>query len=541
VGQLRQMRLCAKLSAEELKHLAGYVGLAHYPAGEILYRQGEMDPTLYILYEGEAVIRTRDEEGKRRPSGYLTPGNAVGETSLFLQVPRDATVEVVVDSNWFYLTRQDLEQFQAQHPGVQKKWTLKEDVRTRRELQRFPWMDPDEQFVLRDRRHWFFLAVRLILPSLLMVGALVVFLSHLVDIFALILLAIALLWTLWSVTDWANDYYIVTTKRVAHREKVFMIRETRDETPLDKIQNMNIARGLYGNLFGFGALIIDTAAAAGVTRVTFDHLGDPDQVQRLIFEQMSRVQAGERSETRRVIRDKLEVSVGQSIRPIVPQPAVPIAEEPEQEPPTPGPGQQILQMIQGIWHGIFWIEKRAGDQIIWRKHWIRLLRKTWMPILAILFLGAILAFFLTQERVSWWFIALFLVFLAAALGWFWWGWENWGNDLYIVTKDRIIDIEELPLGFRTQRTETTFDRVQNVSYEIPHPVATILNFGTVVIFTAGAVGQLDFEYVRDPKGVQAEVFRRLSAYEATQRRQEREQRWADLPEWFATYEGMRRL
>jgi len=120
--------------------------------------------------------------------------------------------------------------------------------------------------------------------------------------------------------------------------------------------------------------------------------------------------------------------------------------------------------------------------------------------------------------------------------WLIWGCLDWANDQYIVTQDKIIDIEQLPLGFRSKRTETTFDRVQNVSFDIPHPLATLLNYGTVMIHTAGAQGRLDFLFVSDPKRVQAEVFRRLSAYQASQRRRQREEQWAELPEWFAAYE-----
>jgi uncharacterized membrane protein YdbT with pleckstrin-like domain len=134
----------------------------------------------------------------------------------------------------------------------------------------------------------------------------------------------------------------------------------------------------------------------------------------------------------------------------------------------------------------------------------------------------------------------FAVIFVPVLIWWWWNFVNWGNDLYTVTDDRIIDTEALPLGFRSQRTETTFDRIQNVSYEIPHPLATLLNYGTVVIFTAGAEGTLDFLYVRDPRSVQAEIFRRLTAYEAGQRRNERDERWQELPQWFATYQSMQR-
>jgi uncharacterized membrane protein YdbT with pleckstrin-like domain len=364
-----------------------------------------------------------------------------------------------------------------------------------------------------------------------------VFLFQFGNALVFLLLAVGLPWMAWRVVDWANDYYVVTNKRVAHREKVLLISERRDETPLDKIQNMNIARNFWGNHLGFGILVIDTAAAAGAQRVVFDYLDDPEEVQRRIFEQVARLQAGERLETRRAIRDKLDAGIGVSVRPVVPHPCVPVPED-EQTPPS---GPNLWQRFaNATWRRWLWVEQQEGDQIIWRKHPIRLLAKTWAPGLVGAVLTVVLVLFLAARDRQWAVVFGLVVTLLLVGIWLWWNFENWGNDQYIVTTDRIIDIESLPLGFRSRRTETTFDRIQNVSYDIPHPVATILNYGTVTIFTAGAVGKLDFEFVRNPKTVQAEIFRRLSAYEARQRREQREQRWADMPEWFAEYDSRHR-
>jgi CRP-like cAMP-binding protein/membrane protein YdbS with pleckstrin-like domain len=543
VGQLRKVPIFARLDKEELKHLAGYVGLAHFPAGEIVYRQGESDPTLYALVRGEAVLRYRDEQGRERPIGFLRPGDAVGETSLFLGYRRDATVEPVVDSDWFYLTKEDLDRFLDQHPQARNKLVLREEVRTRRRLRPFPWMDPDEEFVLRDRRHWFFLITRLAPPGVILFAALVILLPGVANALGFLLLAVGLLWLLWRFIDWTNDYYIVTTKRVAHREKVVLVRERRDETPLNKVQNVNIARGLIGNLLGFGSLIIDTAAAAGVTRVAFDHLTDPDRVQGLIFQQVRRLEAGERSETRRMIREKLEASMGASVQPVIPRPVIPPAAmgpSAKATPPlSPGPGV-LKRAIDSTGGRLFWIEKQEDSQVTWRKHWIRLLQRISLPTLSIVFLVLALVFFLSQPEKLWGGIAFLAGLLLLAAGWWWWNWRDWGNDLYIVTNDRIVDTEALPLGLRSRRTEAAFDRIQNVSYDIPNPFATLLDYGTVMIYTAGEVGRLDFTFVRDPKRVQAEIFRRLTAYEAQKGRQSRQERWEELPQWFATYEEMRR-
>jgi uncharacterized membrane protein YdbT with pleckstrin-like domain len=349
------------------------------------------------------------------------------------------------------------------------------------------------------------------------------------------LLVLGILWTIWRLLDWLNDYYVVTTSRVAHREKVLLIRETRDETPLDKIQNVNVVRLFIGNILGFGTLVIDSAAKAGASRVTFTYLEDPIGVQVLVFEQMSRARAGERVEARRAIRDRLEKSMGPGMRPTVPRPAVPCP-APASPPPPSGPGiwDKIWEMTLGRW---FWIEKRDDGKVIWRKHWIRLLARIWAPALVVFVLLSLLTGYRIGVEARESLMTLLLwVLLLVALGWLWWNWENWGNDRYIVTDDRLIDIEALPLGFLRYRKETLFDRIQNVSYEIPNPIATILNYGTVMIFTAGIEGSLDFLWVRDPRGVQAEIFVRLAAYEEGQRREEREERWEDMPAWFAEYD-----
>jgi CRP-like cAMP-binding protein/membrane protein YdbS with pleckstrin-like domain len=534
---LRTLDIFAELTDEELKKLAGYVGLAHYRPRDVLYRQGEIDPTLYILYEGEAIIRVRDAEGRERPIGYLQPKDAVGEASLFLKEPRDVTVESTTDSNWFYLTRQDLDLFLDHYPRLADKMIPREEVERRWRWTRPPWMEPDEQLVWLGRRHSFYLSSRLSLPLLLLLIALVLLiLPGLPNLLGYAILVLAVFWAGWSFVDWYNDYYAITTARAVHREKVVLIRETRDETPLNKIQNINIRQGLVGNTFGFGTLLIDTAAAAGASRVTFDYLGEPRQVQELLFGQIRRARAGERLEMQRVIRDKLEESVGPSIRPDVPKPAVGAPSSPSAPPPQSGP-PAVGQIYEATLGRYFWIEKRADRQIIWRKHWIRLLQRIWLP--ALVTLGLLLVLIAASFALgagSLWLDVFLVGLLMLSLGWLWWSWEDWGNDLYIVTDDRIIDTEARPLGFGSTRTETTFDRIQNVSFDIPGPVATFFDYGTVIIYTAGAQGRLDFDWVQAPKRVQREIFRRLTAYEERQRQRDQEDRWADLPQWFAVYE-----
>jgi CRP-like cAMP-binding protein/membrane protein YdbS with pleckstrin-like domain len=541
---LQHGHVFSRLTESELKELAGYVGLARLRRGDVLYRQGDIDPTLYVLYDGEAVAHQRDEAGKERPVGYLQATAEVGEASVFLREPRDVTAEATTDSCWCYLTREDLDLFLTKNPKAEDRVIPKQEVRARRRLPRLEWMDPGEQMVLQRRRHWFVLFMRLIPPVILLLLSLAVDLfslwgGALVQGLATVVTIAAILWTLWRLIDWLNDYYYVTTKRVAHREKTLLIRERRTEAPLDKVQNVAIEQGLIGNALGFGELTVETASAARVSRPVFTYVGDPEGVQAVIFEQMRRLRAGELLEGRRMIRSRLEERVDLGVSPQIPRPVIP-SERPsgEEGPPRPSWWRRFVGATVGE---MFWIEKREDGQVIWRKHWLKLLQAIILPLLAsvgtipLLLITGLVA--LGGSPLG---LGLLLLVGAAPLAWLWWNWVNWGNDLYIVTDDRIIDTERLPLGFRSSRTETTFDKVQNVNFLVPGPLATIFDFGTVTIYTAGVEGTLDFSWVKGPARVQAEIFSRLGAYEERQRRQRRQEQWELMPEWFALYEETRR-
>jgi CRP-like cAMP-binding protein len=541
---LGQSHLFSRLKEAELKELAGYVGLAQLRPRDVLYRQGEIDPTFYILYRGEAVVRKRDEAGQERPVDYFKAIHVAGEASLFLRERRDVTVEATTDSSWCYLTREDLDLFLAENPKAADKVVPKEEVRARRRLPRLEWMEPGEQMVLQRRRHWFVLVYRLAPAVALLLLALAVDLfslfggSPLAQGLATVFTVVAGLWTLWRLIDWLNDHYYVTTQRVAHQERTLWVSERRVESPLDKVQNVAVDQGAIGNALGYGDLVVETASAARVSRVVFDHVGDPEGVQAVIFEQTRRLRAGELLESRRMIRSRLETRVDLGIKPKIPRPAIP------SEVPSGEVGPAAPPWWRRLWEGtvgqMFWIEQRTADRVTWRKHWLKLLQVIWLPFLLLALAVAVLIFGLKASTGSPLVLGVLALLVLAPLIWLWWNWKNWGNDLYIVTNDGIIDTERLPLGFRSSRTETTFDKVQNVTYLIPNFVANFFGYGTVTIYTAGVEGKLDFEWVKNPAYVQSEIFSRLGAYQDRQARQRREEQWELMPEWFAIYEETRR-
>ena len=558
LSDMRQADLFSNLTDEELRHLAGYVGLARYRpaegqpgqpgyrAADVLVYQGEADPTYYLLHEGEALIRSRDEGGKTRPRGFLGAGKPLPESEgfLFFGEPSDVTVEPKTDSIWFYLTRDDLEQFLAVRPKIRDKLLPGKEVKARLAATPFPWMEPGEVPVLCTHRHWIILFRGVILPILMIFLALALWLSHhlpgllsWLHTISPVLFLLAILWLIWVVINWRNDWFVVTNKRVTHQEKLLGISERHEGAPLDKIQDVNYNQRFIGNLLNYGVLTVETAAALGTQTVSFDYIPSPEQTQEVVSAQLRRGQVGDGSGTRRAVRERLEGTVGDKLCPVVPHPVAPAVSAAGPIVSRPGLIRRSFDATVGR---MFWMQRRTGTQIIWRKHWWNLILRAGLPTLAFLvLLAASFAYWIALDGRSPIITGFLALLLLVTMGWWLWNWLDWGNDLYILTNDSVIDTERKPLGFRSRKTVTTFDKIQNVTSDIPNPWATLLRYGTVILFTAGAQGRLDFPYVRHPNKVQAEIFRRLSAYREAENRKQREAQLAALPEWFSVYDQMR--
>lgn len=70
-------------------------------------------------------------------------------------------------------------------------------------------------------------------------------------------------------------------------------------------------------------------------------------------------------------------------------------------------------------------------------------------------------------------------------------------DVWIVTNERIVDIQLKGLFARTI-SETRLYRVQDVTAEMKGIFATLFDYGTVHVQTAGATGRFTFEQMSDP-------------------------------------------
>ncbi len=551
VEMLRRVPLFQQLSVASLELLAGICEERSVRAGTVLARQADLGANFHLIDAGEAIVHRINDQGLRRPVGTMQAGDYFGITALFVGEPRDATVTASTDMHYYVINRAAFDQLLQANPEIRRELVIPQDILAKLRAPRYPWLNPGELVILQCRRHWLVLAQRFVPITLvlLLLAALIATLVILGLLSTKWLLGLAVIaglyipFALWRWFDWRNDYFVVTTHRVTHRERVAFLYESREEIPIDRVQNINVERKLLGSLFHFGTLTIETAARMG--KLLFAHIPKPDHMRETILQQLERARATRRAAERLAIRSELVTSLNMH----APAASVEASAGHEQpvsmltlpEAPATEPGSLVRALnTLGALGCLPRTRIETDESITWRKHWIFLLREAIPPML----LGALLAAltvmglfhqpsFLYERAPYFWLITLALAIVS--LGRFWWGAADWANDEYIVTDERIIDIEKRPMFFSEQRREAPLGMIQNISLRMPNLLAAVFNYGDVIVQTAGSES-FTFERISNPSDVQREIFRRMDTYREAERKREAALRRAEMSEWFSIYQ-----
>jgi uncharacterized membrane protein YdbT with pleckstrin-like domain len=125
--------------------------------------------------------------------------------------------------------------------------------------------------------------------------------------------------------------------------------------------------------------------------------------------------------------------------------------------------------------------------------------------------------------------------LFGALLWFI---EDWRNDYFEITPNRVIQVDRKPLLLQESRRETTLDRIQNITSDMPGIIARMLKYGHVMMETAGTMGRFEIKWVRFRQSA-AEISKRQREYAKQQQQVQAQQRQEEMLSWFATYHDLK--
>jgi CRP-like cAMP-binding protein len=535
--RLKGTSLFGKLSDEDLATVAWNVGRVGFPKEKYVSHQGEPGSRYYILDSGAVEIRELDEQGKRlsQEAEVATPGYAFGERALFFGQPYMASIWTKDDCQFLFIDQSDFDHIRRHSRDLEKHLNPTSDTKQMLRYPDFPGQANDELVVYYNHRHWSSFLGSLILPLFLILLALIagvrstLLLEWSVLKLAIALLVMMLVWAVWNWIEWRNDYVVITTKRVIKRERVVLLfHETIEEAPLHQIQNTRISIGFIGNMLGFYDLTIETVAR----KIKFEKIPQQPQAQKILHEQMAAVKVSSQIGQEQTIRDKLRQEIGKGdpweVASVAPTPSSPSFLEAY---------SKRMQVFRDT--VLPWRYRDVGPHDkVWRKHWLKLSERAWLPALLFTGLNALLLAALLGLPPSGFVFPLGMatLILNIPIGfWLWWEVTDWSNDLYIVTPTHVVDVEKKPLFFAEARVQAELEAIQNVSFEQKGVINTLLDIGDVLIETAAAAGKLTFDRVANPREVQSVIFNRMEARRQEKAQEEAERKQKELTNWFDVY------
>jgi len=531
IQALHQVYLFHTFSTEELENILEHAEIASYHPGEKIYEVGDPARGFFVLVSGKVRL-TRWRGGKQETLQVLDNSGFFGQEILSRGELRHLTAEALSDVRVLKLSLTSLDWLLETHPNLSDDLDL---VRSTYQLvlrEKMPWRGPKEIVYLMIRRHPVFLLIRLLIPAMLSIlttslltaihvqtqsktGALLV----LAGIFLFIWLA----WAVLAWIDWANDYSIVTNRRVAFHEKIILIYDSRREVPLDAVLSDDKETTFLGRLLSFGDVVVRTYTG-------MLHLPDipkPEAVRRLLNQ--VQVVVREASEIKR--RATMDDTIRQRFR----HEETPAREDEGEVAPVIQPGPLQAWLVN-----LFQMRIVKGTSIIYRTHWFILLLRLFIPTILnlALFTTLILRLFgviqfldLRNFLLLWFLMGLF------AIGWWVYQYWDWSNDQYIITDKELIDYFRKPLG-REERRSAPLENIQTIDYEQRNLIALIFNYGTVYIRIGDA--ELTFNNVFNPSDVQRQIFERFlekkKKKEDDRARAEQER----MLEWLESYDRVMR-
>ncbi len=98
--------------------LHAYAEEVRYPAGEVIFRQGDPPDGMYLILEGMALIFTTDSKGDEHALSLVTEGQSFGELGLLTGQPRSASVAAGLDVRLLRITPDALARLETEHPEL---------------------------------------------------------------------------------------------------------------------------------------------------------------------------------------------------------------------------------------------------------------------------------------------------------------------------------------------------------------------------------------------------------------------------------------
>jgi CRP-like cAMP-binding protein len=539
---MKKIHLFYQVEEDQFDSIAPKLKELRYKPGEVIIRQGQEGDRFFMIHQGTVNVTRTNPKGEQSLAKLVT-GDYFGEESLLTHHRRNATVTAIDETVLLSLSREDFSLLLKKIPRLNSNFAVAVNSHRLARKMSFKWLreneDEGEVIYFLARKHPILLVRALVLPTIAafiaLIGIVIAFNVPSNFFLWLFVAALGLIigWGFWNGIDWGNDYYIVTNQRVVWLEKVVGIYDSRQEAPLSAIQRINVQTDYWGRQLNYGTLIVRTIVGSTLTLRNVDH---PAQAAALIEEHWKRSKQASRKMEEGAMRQALRQRILHSET--VPEPVASIVQKLT---PAKKPNPYAKQ---SMFANFFRVRFEALTTITYRKHWVVLVERTWIPglILWTLFGWLVYEIFshtlksvpsLLGNRGVDALLVVWLILFAMVFSWWYYEYINWSNDIFQVTPDQILDINKTPLGEVTSDI-AALDNILHLEYERRGIMQILFNYGNVYI-TIGGGKDMTFENVFNPSAVQDDIERRrlerLTKKEQESVRAERER----MADWFAAY------
>lgn len=319
--------------------------------------------------------------------------------------------------------------------------------------------------------------------------------------------AVALRWLVRDGLGWYVRWYTLTNQRLIVAWG--LLRRIRQQATLAQVQTVRVGRSnLIANLLNLGDVEVQTAGATGDLRLT--GVATPHAIARAItLAQQQRLGDHESAST------ALHPAVQSALGVLGADLPIPADDEDDPDPDAHLRGRWYRRSIP--------VTLLPGERVVARlyRHWFVLLLKLLPPLgigVAAILLSAGMRLLLGPlvASASW---IVFAVGGGVALIWAFLLTVNYIDDIFILTTQRIIDIDRQFFILSEQRREAMYRNVQNVSINAPL-TGRLLGYGHITVETAGQAPNIDMSNIGHPRETQDRIF---SLINADKKRREREE------------------
>jgi uncharacterized membrane protein YdbT with pleckstrin-like domain len=370
----------------------------------------------------------------------------------------------------------------------------------------FRGQQPDETTIFIRRQHPIFLLIPL-WPALLcaiLYGAL-----HLVHsanprfaafemlastVLIVVGVLVVLKWLVVDLINWWYNIFVLSDRRVIEAQGFFT--PNRQEAQLDRIQQVQLERSnIFEFLLDIGDVNVYTAGSQGDLRLM--HVWHPDAMVDQIREAEAAFRASGRAPAPPIEPENpaVKAALDELTKPVdIPQPQA--AEE-----RTYGAFLRRPARLHTL-----------DDEVIVNyiyRHWFMLVRREILPALVIigsLAVADVLANLLGRPI---WLVAVVGVFIGLAYAFL--VYLNYIDDIFILTTDRVVDIDRFLFFFFEGRKQADYTKVQDVQVDVNSLLARVLNYGDIIVETAGSLPNIEMTSIPNPFAVQDLIFTRMNA------------------------------